>query len=235
MPVAVRGVDFLIPGVSLESVSFDAGARVKYLVISYVYGESDSSVVDLAVIDYKDGEVIIEIASSPYPAIEGETVTVRLLIDENVKSISSPEEFDDCIRKISVKDGLEPFREPTEEEMEDFDINEIFLKSSAGMKVRVFDQEELETPAGRFGCDVYEYSKSDVYTVELGGIEAERFEQEISILWLSGDIPFWGLVRSRVEKTKLTRILEGVSPLEPEPRTTITESILISYIPGDTE
>ena len=51
-------------------------------------------------------------------------------------------------------------------------------------------------------------------------------EEETSRLLVSDDVPFWGLVRSRVETSSHTR-LES-SRRKPRPKVTITESILIS-------
>jgi len=230
-PVEIFGgdVDFIVPGVSLRSVSFDVGARVTYLIVSQTHGTSDSSVVELAVLDSTSGGISLEVTSSPFPALDEETVTVRLLLGANVKEISSPGEIRPCIKEVLVKDGGEPFREPTEDEIEDFDFENIFLSSSEGMKRNRLPDECVETPAGNFLCEVDELSRKTVRPVKLGGIDAERSTEERSVLWFSDEVPFWGLVRSRVEVTNSTKVLGEFPFRDWKPRTTVTESVLMSY------
>ena len=67
--------------------------------------------------------------------------------------------------------------------------------------------------------------------VQLGGVEAMRYEREETLIWLSPEIPFWGLVRSRIERESSTVPSSG-SRFQPRPRTTLTESILLSYRDG---
>jgi hypothetical protein len=60
-------------------------------------------------------------------------------------------------------------------------------------------------------------------------VEGERRERGESELWLSPKVPFWGVVRSRVEKGFET-IVPGVQPrAEGGEKTTVTESVLISF------
>jgi hypothetical protein len=230
---AAAGVDFLIPGVSLESLAFDPGARVAYIVIGEAYGTSDSTLVELAVIDRSDSLVTIEISSSPYPASVEETVTVRLVLDEQVRSIDSPDAFYGYVREVHVKEGRDPFREPTAEEIGDYDLEEVFIKKRDDAERTTLDDREIITPAGAFTCRVHELSKSIVRPVNLGGVEAEMREEERSVLYLSDAVPFWGLVRSRVESRRSTRILGGMREQGGAPRTVVTESILYSYHAAD--
>ncbi|MCK4237008.1 MAG: hypothetical protein KAX38_07795 [Candidatus Krumholzibacteria bacterium] len=229
-PRAYSGnVDFIVPGVSLDSISFDVGARVTYLIISQAYGTSDSSVVDLAVLDSTDSGILLEVVLSPYPGSKEETVTARLLLYGEIKKISSSDEIHSCIKEILVKEGTAPFRKPSAEEIEDFDLEKIFLSSNQGRTRNKLPAERVETPAGDFICEVDEISKGTVRPVKLGGIDAERELKERTVLWISDEVPFWGLVRSRVETTTSTRILKGAQLVNWKPRTTVTESVLISY------
>ena len=222
-------LDFLVPGVSLDMVSFEAGTRVSYLIIAEAYGEKDSSVVELAVLDLEENDVVLEIASSPYPAREEETITVRLRIAEKIKTITSPEEFYTHLKEILVQEGRESFRSPTADEIEDFELEKMFLPDGEQMERNILHPEKLETPAGTFTCEKVELTRSEARPVSLGGVQAERMEEEKSVLWLSTDIPFWGLVRSMVERKTATKILMPGRQREVEPRTTVTESVLISF------
>lgn len=234
-PLSVHGgnVDFLIPGVSLESLTFDAGARVTYLVVGEAYGTSDSSLVELAVIDHSDGMAMIEISSSPFPETVEEKVAVRILLDVRVRSIRSPDTFYDYVKEIYVKEGVNTFREPTEEEIRDYDLETIFIKEAGDAERAVPGEEEVTTPAGTFRCTVNALSRSTVKPVNLGGVEAETRELERSVLWLSDEVPFWGLVRSRVESSRSTTILGGSRKRATKPRTVVTESVLFSYYKTD--
>ncbi|MBN1884563.1 MAG: hypothetical protein JW876_03430 [Candidatus Krumholzibacteriota bacterium] len=220
---AAGSIDFLVPGVSLAAVDFEPGARVSYFIVSEAFGVADTSLVDLAVIEHAGGKVLLEVASSPWPRTDEETFTVRLRLDDRVRGIFSPEEFGGCVREILVRDGLEPFREPAEEEIEDLDIDRIFIRSREGGEERLLGEESVETPAGFFSCDKSETIDSVVRPVTIGGIQAERVESERTVLWRSATVPFWGLVRSRVERASTTKIPGGGGPA---PRTSVTESIL---------
>jgi len=222
-------VDFLVPGVSLHSVDFTAGTSVSYLIISEVHGISDSSMVTLKVTGKDSGAAGLEITSTSWPPVDTETVTVRLTLCPEASRMKTPEEFYACISDILVSNGAEPFREPSFEELEDFDIGRLFLKRSEGLQRQEHEPETVEVPAGTFQCDVFEYFRSERRDVAMGGITAVRFEEERSILRISADVPFWGLVRSSVERTTTTSYPGGRNPREARPKITVTESVLIGY------
>lgn len=232
-PEPAAGIDFLVPGVSLESLSFDPGARVRYLVTSEVRGAIDSSEVELAVLECHADEVLLEIVSTPLPNNVEETVMVRMRLDRRVTSISSPAEFKECIREMLVREGTEQFREPSEEEIADYEFERVFVKRDETAVRRDLGTERIESPAGAFVCDILELSTRDRRAVKLGGIDAERVEEEVSTIWLSDEIPFWGMVKSSVERRRETRLLTDSPPARLAPHTTITASILVHYVRGE--
>ena len=222
-------VDFLVPGVSLHSVDFTPGTSVSYLIISEAHGIKDSSLVTLEVTGKEAGGAGLEISSSTWPPVDMETITVRLTLCPGAGEMDTPEEFYACISDILVRDGTEPFREPSFEELEEFDIGRLFLKRNEGLQRQELEPESVEVPAGTFICDVYEYFRSERRDVAMGGITAERFEEERSILRISSEVPFWGLVRSRVKRTSRTNYPGGRNQREARPKVTVTESVLIGY------
>jgi hypothetical protein len=232
VPAPAVAVDFLVPGVSLESVTFTRGARVRYLVTSEVHGAIDSSMVELAVLDSGTADVLLEILSASVPVLEEETVTVRLRLERTVTSISSPDEFRDCIREILVRDGTDPFREPSDEEAADFELERVLLRQDTAAARRNLECETIETAAGTFYCEVTELSRRDQRAVKLGGIDAERIEEEVSTIWMSRDVPFWGMVKSRVERRRETVLLTDSPLARLVPQATITSSILVSFESG---
>lgn len=227
-PVLAGGVDFIVPGVSLESVRFDAGTEVSYLILTRVYETCDTTTVRLAVLEGGGDDIVLEIASSPYPATEEETVTIRLELARDFPGISDPEEIMDYIGRILVKDGAEPFREPTAEEIDEFDLERILLRSGRKPEAPDIRADTMITEAGVFACDVIEYGRGDTTTVNLGGIDARREKRTRTVLWFSGEVPFWGLVGSRVEEWTVTRLDSPVSTA-PREKMTVTESVLLSY------
>ena len=235
-PSAATEVDFLVPGVSLHSVDFTVGTSVSYLIISEVHGIRDSSFVTLEVTRKDSGGAGLEVSSTTWPPVDTETITVRLTLCSGVDEIRTAEEFYACISNILIRNGTEPFREPSLEELEDFDISRLFLKRSEGLQRQELEPESVEVPAGTFSCDVFEYFRSNRRDVAMGGITAERFEEERSILRISSDVPFWGLVRSRVERTSKTSYPGGRHQRETRPKVTVTESVLTAYCtPGRKE
>jgi len=226
---AAASLDFLVPGISLRSVAFESGARVAYLIISESYGIADTSVVELAVLEADGGTVLLEVSTSPYPRTPDETVWVRLRLEEGVREIESSEEFMSYVREVLVREGgTGIFERPENEEIEELELERMFLPSGADTERVPLGREEVETPAGRFSCDAYVMKSERSAQVQLGGVEAVRYEREETRIWLSPDIPFWGLVRSRIERESSTS-MPHMPRFQPRPKTTVTESVLVSY------
>ena len=228
VPAGAAGVDFLVPGMSLESLSLIPGARVSYLVVSKSFGAADSSFIELRVLERKAGAFRLEIVSSPYPRSREESVTVRIRLAERVLSAASPESFRSCLLDIVIKEGTGAFREPTARELDDIDIESVFLRPDEGLSKTPLASAKIAVPAGVFLCDGADYSREETRTVNLGGVRAQRVEEEKSRIWISRDVPLWGLVRSTVEKKSRT-IAAGVPASEARSRVTSTESVLLSY------
>jgi hypothetical protein len=229
-PSAARaaGVDFLVPGMSLNAVSIEPGARVSYLVISKSFGAADSSFVELRVLERKGGAFRLEVVSSPYPRSKEESVTIRLRLAERVMSATSPESVRSCLLEVAVKEGTGSFRTPTADELERMDIESIFLRPIDHLARTPLGSARVSAPAGTFACEGAEYLRNEAKTVSLGGTPARRIEEERSRIWISRDVPLWGLVRSTVEKKSLTSSA-GAPASSSRPRETSTESILLSY------
>jgi hypothetical protein len=225
----VGRIDFLIPGMSLDSVSLVEGARVSYLVVSHSFGAADSSIVELRVLARSGGDFSVEILSSPYPKSIEESMRVKLRVSEAILRVSAPGEVRPCIREMLVRKGSEPYRKPTAQEQGEFDVESVFSRPRPGTERKRVGTERLATPAGSFLCDVVEYSAKEAKTVLLGGVKAERVEEETSRLWLSKEIPFWGLVRSSIEKKSSTIVAGGKLPAGADAKTTRTESTILSF------
>ena len=222
------GLDFLVPGISLGSVSFEAGAGVSYLVISKSYGVADTSVVELAVLEADGTTSLIEVSTSPYPRTPEETVCIRLRLEDGVRHIESSDEFMSFVREVLVREGGSGvFERPADEDIEELELERMFLPSRADTERVPLGPEDVETAAGLFRCEKYGIMDERTMQVNLGGIEAVRYEREETHIWLSSEVPFWGLVRSRIERESSTRLPEE-SRFQPRPKSTVTESILVS-------
>lgn len=222
-------LDFLVPGISLRSVTFETGTRVTYLIISESYGVADTSVVELGVLEAAGGTVLLEVSTCPYPRTPEETVWVRLRLDEGVREIESTDEFMSFVHEVLVREGGAGFFErPDDEEIEELELERMFLPSKADTERVSIGSEEIETPAGSFRCDAYEMRSEQRMEVKLGGVDAVRYEREETLIWLSPDIPFWGLVRSRIERESSTS-LPGDRRFQPRPKKTLTESVLVDF------
>jgi hypothetical protein len=223
-----QGIDVLVPGLSLESVSLVPGARVSYLVQSESFGAIDSSYVELRILDHKGGAFRLDIVSSPYPRSREGSVTIRLRLAERVTSISSPREFRSCLQEILIREGAGTFRAPTGAELEELDIEAIFIHPDDHALRTALGPSRIATPAGVFLCDGVELVKRETRPVSLGGVQTEREEEVVSRAWISRDVPLWGLVKSTVEKRTLTKV-PGARARAERPRVTRTESVLLSY------
>jgi hypothetical protein len=169
-PADAGGADFLVPGMSLESVSLVPGARVSYLVVSKSFGAADSSFIELRVLEHKGGAFRLEIVSSPYPRSKVESVTVRLRLAERVTSATSSESFRSCLLEVVIREGTGAFREPTARELDRMDIESIFLRPDDGLLRSPLASAKIAVPAGAFLCDGAEYSRDETRPVSLGGV-----------------------------------------------------------------
>jgi hypothetical protein len=221
-------IDFLIPGMTLESISLVPGARVAYLVTSESFGATDSSYVELRVVEHKRRVLLIEIISSPYPRSKERGMTVRLRLADRVTSATSSEVFRSCLEEMLIRDGDGAFRAPTDEELDDLDVDRLFIRANDHALRRPLEPARIATPAGTFLCDGMELARNETKPVSLGGVQVQRSEEETSRLWLSRDVPLWGLVKSSVEKKSFLKA-SGSRPGDERPRVIVTESILISY------
>jgi hypothetical protein len=223
-----NAIDFLVPGMTLESISLVPGARVAYLVTSESFGATDSSYVELRVIEHRRRAFLVEIFSSPYPRSKEESTAVRLRLADRVTSVESSEEFRSCLEEMLIREGSGVFRAPTKEEMDDLDIERLFIHPSDHALRRPLEPERISTPAGTFLCDGAEVARSETKSVNLGGVQAQRSEEETSRLWLSNDVPLWHLVKSSVEKKSFIKT-PGTRSQDERPRVTVTQSVLLSY------
>lgn len=223
---SAEAIDLLVPGISLGSVALVKGAMVSYLVVTESFGASDSSWVQLEVLSRAGGEIKLQVSTAPYPPRRSEIFTVRLQLSEKVVSISSPDEFKACVRSIRVREGLSAFREPTKEELDEMAIEDLFLRRGDDCSKSDISISILNVPAGTFECSGLQTNKRSERNVSLGGVSALRIEEEITRIWLSQQVPLWGLVKSRMErKTSIRR--SGSS--ETADRLTIVESMLIDF------
>jgi hypothetical protein len=222
-------LDFLVPGISLRSVSFETGTAVSYLIISESYGVADTSFVELAVLEADGETVLLEVSTSPFPRTPDETIWIRLRLEEGVRHIESSDEFMSFVKEVLVREGVAGgFERPAAEDIEELELERMFLPSRADTARVPLGPEEVETPAGPFRCDKFGIVDEQTIQVNLGGIEAVRYEREETFIWLSPRVPFWGLVRSRIERESSTS-LPGRPRFQPKPRSTATESVLVSY------
>ncbi|MBN2184974.1 MAG: hypothetical protein JW746_06565 [Candidatus Krumholzibacteriota bacterium] len=229
-PASAGDIDLLIPGVSLGSVSFTEGSSVEYMIVSEAYSVFDTSIVRLSVLESEEGGFLLEIISSPFPEIEEETVAVRLFLKDGISEARTPEAARKFIDRVFLREGQGPFDQQGAEEIDKFDLDKLFIRDWEMKEEKVKGQEKVETPAGSFDCRVSEFFKSETDSVKLGGVDAVRFEEQSSRLMISEKVPFWGVVRSRVERKSYTRLSSASrSGRPPRPKVTVTESILVSF------
>ena len=227
-PARAAKVDFLLPGMSLESAAFVPGARVSYLVISKSFGAADSSYLELRVLDRAKGAFRLEVVSSPYPRSKKESTTIRLRIADRITSLASPDSFASCLLGIQIKEGTGSFREPSAREIDDMDLESMFLRTDDSLRRAPLGTAVIKVPAGVFSCEGAEHSRESSRPVSLGGVPARRIEEEKIRVWISRDVPFWGLVKSSIDRKSRTTAA-GAGDSASRPRETATESVLLSY------
>jgi hypothetical protein len=227
--VWASSADFLIPGISFGEIKFSVGSRVQYLVISEVYEVKDTSVVTLSVLDSREDNTELEISSSPWPKAPLEMTIVRVTMSDGGRKLDSLENVSSLLKKVIIKEGKNPFREVTRKEIDDFELNKLFIQSTE-FQEKELPPVKLSTPAGEFRCELKEFSSKSEKKMNLGGNEASRFEEKKNLLWISNKVPFWGLVQSEVRRKCYTKMdLSHVPERMLNSKKTFLKSILISY------
>ena len=227
--VLAANSDFLIPGISFGEIKFRAGSKARYLVISEVYDLSDTSVVTFSVLDTLEGKTVLEIGSSPWPDVQSEMIVIRVVMSDSLRGLDSLINIDSVLEEVMIKDGEDPFREATKEEIKNFELDNLLIHTKELKEVQL-PPVKLNTPAGAFICEVKEYSGKSERKINLGGNEAVRVEEERNTLWISNKVPFWGLVQSEVRRKTYTKMnLPFISDGMLNSKETFLKSILISY------
>lgn len=219
---------FLLPGLMLERLPLEEGAGVAYLVVTESFDVEDSTEVSIEIKREERGCAEVSIVTSQIPRDEEGVVSVKIRFAKGIESVGSADELRSAIDEILVKTGKEPYRHPTDEEMREFGLDDMFFERSPELEETVLDSEIVSTTAGTFKCSVVRYTKTKKKVVDLGGISAESVEELTATMWKSSDVPVFGLVKTRIE-TKRQTIPRGSKafPLS-KPRVTTTEAILIS-------
>lgn len=219
-------IDFLLPGMPLASASLAPGERAVYRVITRSLGSVDTSFVEMAVLERRNGRLRIEISFGAYPRRARETTTVRMRLDERVLSISSGDEFRPCLLETLIREGSGSFRAATVDELDDLGIDGFFVAPDAARSRTALAPERVRTEAGTFACAGVATARRDERDVTLGGVRAKRVEEERTVLWRSDAAPLWGLVKASVERRSAVERPGAAFP--GAPRVTITESTLVA-------
>jgi len=225
-------VDFILPGLFLDSLSVRESCSVRYLVVNEAFGEKDSTEL---MIDYDphSGDLPeIRILSMPLAGGQEDTFLVRISFKRLPENIHSPDEFRDCIEEILFKSGDQPLRHPTEEELKKVGFNELFSKPGFNEGPVSMKGELVKTSLGDFKCKVREFKRVTKKKVRLGGIDALKMDEIHVTLWKSVEIPIFNLVKSRIERR---RIIKPAGPGDFEiskPRVTVTTAYIIGYKRG---
>ncbi len=227
--IRAANADFLIPGISFEEINFGSGAKVQYLIISEVYEVKDTSVVTFSVLDSLGDKTVLEITSSPWPQTPREMIVIRVIMSDGVWNLDSLNNIYSVLEKVIIKEGESPFREATAKEIRGFELDKLFIHPGE-FQNKELPPGRLKTPAGEFRCELKEFYGEWKRKINLGGNEATRFEEERNVLWISGKVPFWGLVQSEVTRKTYTKmysphILKGML----NSKETFIRAILISY------
>ncbi len=222
-------VDFIIPGLFLDSLSVGEGCSVKYLVVNEVFGERDSTelLIDYALNTGNYPE--IRISSFSFNEGRKDTFSVIFLFKRPPENIHSSDEFKDSIKEILVKEGDQPLRHPSEEELRKFGFEELFSRPDFDEVSVSPDVELISTSCGDFKCRVRGYKQVTRKKVKLGGIDAVKVEEISVTLWKSVDVPLFNLVKSRIERKRVTRPISSYGLEISKPRKSITTTYLLGY------
>ncbi len=222
--------DWLLPGIDLRGVRFEAGAWCRYRVIDEAEGIRDTTVVDVSVpIDGAVGPVRhgsatawwVEFANGAPGTPESERDVLRVLVDADITKRARGDSLAAYVRGYWVRRGggaVEPG--------DLAELDRLTLGSDATWNE--LPDTTVETEAGRFACHRRVRVRRDDRRTPRGRVTVVLRRVDRWTLWLSDDVPLFGLVACRIDRLRESRTeprVRGIPSTGPRRSRVTTELI----------
>lgn len=222
---------FLLPGIDMRSIEFTVGAWCRYQVIDEAMGDTDTSVVYLAVVGREktaSGRLAywLEVENRVPGRDDSGRDVARALVDEGIHSMAEGDSLHQYISRFYTMKGHEPAQKGNPADLRR--LTRVSPASKSDWKTE--PGRPLQTPAGKFTCEYRVFDNSESRDIPSGRVVIKQKRTDHVELYTSPDVPLFHLVKSVIDRTRESRTVPAIKGIpESGPRRSRTTSILIAH------
>lgn len=235
LPVqAADGDSFLLPGIDMRSIEFTVGAWCRYQVIDEAMGDTDTTVVYLAVVGkektHSGGNAYwLEVESRVPGRDDSGRDVARALVDEHIHSMAEGDSLHQYISRFYTMKGHEPAQKGNPADLHR--LTRVSPAAASDWKTEA--GRPLQTPAGKFTCEHRVFDNSESRDMPSGRVVIKQKRTDHVEIYLAPSVPLFHLVKSEIDRTRESRTVPAVKGIpETGPRRSRTTSVLVAHGTG---
>jgi len=227
---AAQAESFLLPGIDMRSIEFKVGAWCRYRVLDEALGETDTTIVYLAVVGSeptKTGRAYwLEVESTVPGRGDSGRDAARALVDERIHAMAAGDSLHEYVSRFYTMKGHE---KPQPGDVAD--LRKLTLVSpSSPSDWKTETGQPVETPAGKFVCEHRVFDRTESRDVPTGGIVLKQKNTDHVEIFTSPAVPLFHLVKSEIDRTREARTVPAIQGIPATgPRRSRTTSVLIAH------
>lgn len=231
---AADGDSFLLPGIDMRSIEFTVGAWCRYQVIDEAMGDTDTTVVYLAVVGREKtasgGNAYWLEVESRVPGRGDSTRDVaRALVDERIHSMAEGDSLHRYISRFYTMKGRESAQKGNPADLRR--LTRVSPASVSDWKTET--ARPLQTPAGKFTCEYRVFDNAESRDIPSGRVVIKQKRTDHVEIYTAPSVPLFHLVKSEIDRTRESRTVPAVKGIpETGPRRSRTTSVLVAHGTG---
>jgi hypothetical protein len=225
---------FLLPGLDMRSIEFKVGAWCRYRVLDEAMGETDTTIVYLAVVGHEKtasggSAYWLEVESLVPGRSDSERDVARALVDERIHSMAEGDSLHHYISRFYTMKGHEAAQKG-----DPADLRRLTLVSPASAADwKTEPNRSLETPGGKFVCEYRTFDRAESREVPSGRVVLKQKRTDHVEVYTAPSVPLFHLVKSEIDRTRESRTVPAVKGIpETGPRQSRTTSVLVAHGTG---
>jgi len=224
---------FLLPGIDMRSIEFAVGAWCRYQVLDVAMGETDTTLVYLAIVGSEKTSTgnayWLEVESRVPGAADSERDVARALVDERIHSMAEGDSLHHYISRFYTMKGND-----APQPGDPADLRRLTLVSPASQADwKTEPDRPLETPAGKFICEFRRFDRSESRDIPSGRVVLKQKRSDHVEVFTAPSVPLFHLVRSEIDRTRESHTVPAVKGIpETGARQSRTTSVLIAHGTG---
>ena len=201
---------FLLPGVALSEIKLETGAWCRYLVVDEAMGHLDSTTVYVAIPGEtgtgRGGAFWFELESGPSGAGPGGREIAKALVSSQITDLALGDSLCRYVEKIYIKKGTGSVETADPAILERFSLKHPTSDSTW----TISSNFPVSTPIGEYLCERKLLHVEDNREILMGRIKLVKRDKDIYDLWLSDEVPVFGLVGCVIDRTRDSRTIPKV-------------------------